>query len=182
MNFKITKIPKDKKILRKKLEDVVFPLSKETKAIADWMIDYIDKSQLPDFKGRGGVGIAANQIGVDLRMFYINVPLEDGTHLIEFLINPTFKSMGNADAALQYGEGCLSVPENWNYTEGLVNRKYKVVISGYSYLQKKEVTLTKVGYPAIVIQHEMDHINGGLFYDRIDKKEPWKKKPGIVII
>ncbi len=182
MNFKITKIPNDKKILRKKLAPVTFPLSEETKSIADWMINYIDESQKPGFDDRAGVGIAANQIGVDLRMFYVNVPLEDGTHFIDFLMNPEFTAEGNTPAALKGGEGCLSVNESWPHTEGYVNRKYKVIVKAYSYIQQKEVTITKVGYPAIVLQHEMDHINGGLFYDRIDQKKPWDVKKGIVLI
>ncbi|MCP4336764.1 MAG: peptide deformylase [Mycoplasma sp.] len=182
MNFKINEIPVDKKILRKELNEVTFPISKENKKIADWMINYIDESQKPGFEDRAGVGIAANQIGVDLKMFYVNIPLDNGTKYIEFLINPKFKAMGAVDAALEGGEGCLSVPENWPNTIGYVNRKFKVIITGYSYLQKKEVTITKVGYPAIVLQHEMDHINGGLFYDKINQKNPWEKKPNITII
>ncbi len=183
MNFKITKIPGDKKILRKRLENVEFPLSKETIEAADWMIDYIDKSQLPGFEDRAGVGIAANQIGVDQRMFYVNIPLGGKQeNFIEFLMNPEFIAKGEVPAALEGGEGCLSVPEGWAHTDGLVHRQFKIIIKGYSYLQKKEVKITKTGYEAIVFQHEMDHINAGLFYDRIDQKKPWVKKDKEVLI
>ncbi|TCG10693.1 peptide deformylase [Mycoplasma marinum] len=183
MNFKITKIPKDNKILRKTLEKVDFPLSEEVKKAADWMINYIDKSQLPGFEDRAGVGIAANQIGVDKRMFYVNIPLgEDKENFKEFLINPEFIGMGTTPSAIEVGEGCLSVQESWPNTDGLVHRTFKVIVKGYSYIQGKEITITKTGYEAIVFQHEMDHINGGLFYDRIEQKKPWKVKEKEVLI
>ncbi len=182
MNFKITKINRDKKILRKKLGKVEFPISDENKKIIKWMINYIDKSQEPNFKDRAGVGIAANQIGVDLQMFYVNVPLDNGGCYKEFFINPKFTATSISKSALEHGEGCLSVPENWKHTEGFVNRHFKVTIKGYSFLQEKEIEITKSGYEAIVLQHEMDHINGGLFYDRINQKNIWDKKKGLIII
>ncbi len=183
MNFKITKIPKDKKILRKKLEEIQFPLSKDVIEAANWMINYIDKSQLPGFEDRAGVGIAANQIGIDKRMFYVNIPLgENRDNFIEFLMNPEIIAQSEIPTALEGGEGCLSVSEKWPNTEGLVHRKFKIVIKGYSYLKKKEVKITKSGYEAMVFQHEMDHINGRLFYDRINQKKPWLKKEKEILI
>ncbi len=183
MKFKITKIPNDKKILRKKLNKVKFPLSPDIKEAAEWMIQYIDKSQTEGFEDRAGVGIASNQIGIDARMFYVNIPLgEKRENYKEFLINPSFVAMGDVSAALEGGEGCLSVPENWTHSDGLVHRKFKIIIEGYSYISKKQVRITKTGYEAIVFQHEMDHINAGLFYDRIDQKNPWQKQNNEVLI
>ena len=171
------------KVLRQKAEEIIFPLSKEMELTADRMMAHIHKSQEPNSKLRGGVGIAAPQIGLSKRMFYINIPqtdVDDGFEL--FLMNPVLIGESPTYSALEGGEGCLSVGEDEKHMDGLVHRRFKVIMKGYSYLDKKEITVTKTGYPAIVMQHEFDHLEGKLFFDRINRKDKWSKKDGEVLI
>jgi peptide deformylase len=57
-----------------------------------------------------------------------------------------------------------------------------VTIKAYDAISEKEVTLRLSGYPAMVFQHEYDHLDGVLYYDRIDKKEPFREDPEAVRI
>lgn len=179
--MKLTMLP-DKKI-RTKSEKVVFPLSPEKIELINGMIKHIDDSQKPGSTLRAGVGIAAVQVGHLDRMYYINAPASDGEpEWREFLINPVINKRKGPKVALEGGEGCLSVGDEIPGQEGLVHRDYEVTVTGYSFFQGKEITITKKGYQAIIIQHEQDHLNAGLFLDRIDKFNPWTKLEGEVLI
>lgn len=179
--MKLTLLPDQK--IRTKSVKVEFPLTDEKIEIIEGMIKHIDDSQKPNSDLRAGVGIAAVQVGHLDRMYYINAPASDGEpEWKEFLINPIIKKKKGPSAALEMGEGCLSVGDEIKGQEGLVHRNYQVTVTGYSYFQKKEITITKRGYQAIIIQHEQDHLNANLFFDRIDQKNPWKKIPGEILI
>ena len=172
----------DKKI-RMKSEKVSFPLTKEKQELIANMIKHIDDSQLPGSKDRPGVGLAAVQVGHLDRMYYINAPASDGQPAWrEFFINPVIKKKKGPIAALEGGEGCLSVGDEIPGQEGLVHREWEVIIEGYSFFQKKIITIKRVGYQAIIAQHEQDHLNANLFMDRIDKFDPWKLKKDEVLI
>ena len=75
--------------------------------------------------------------------------------------------------------GCLSVDEEHR---GYVYRDFKIVVKAYNDLTGKEEHITARGYDAIVLQHEIDHLNGVLFYDHIDKLNPNKDIPNAVEI
>ena len=162
-------------VIRRKSQTVSLPLSEEDDAIAQHMIDYLAYAERPDNDERPGVGLAAVQLGYLKRMFYVNFSFE-GTHYRDLLINPEIVEQGNQFAAIKFGEGCLSVPEDWPKTEGLVHRRNSVTVKGWSYFENKEVTYKLTNYPAIVFQHEMDHQDGRVFFDRIDQKNIWKWK------
>ena len=68
-------------------------------------------------------------------------------------------------AYISTGEGCLSVNEDY---PGRVYRSNKITVTAYDVLKQSDVKITASGYEAIVLQHEIDHLNGVLFYDRID--------------
>lgn len=179
--MKLTLLPDPK--IRTKSEKVAFPLTEEKIQLIEGMIKHIDDSQKPGSSLRAGVGIAAVQVGHLDRMYYINAPESDGEpEWREFLINPVIKKRKGPGAALEGGEGCLSVGDDIPGQDGLVHRDYEVTVTGYSYLQKKEVTITKKGYQAVIIQHEQDHLNATLFLDRIDKFNKWTKLKGEVLI
>jgi peptide deformylase len=107
-----------------------------------------------------GVGLAANQIGVELSVMVIDTSKKEGSPPIKaVLINPEILF---TEGQIKYKEGCLSFP-------GLV-----VEVSRYSKVRVKAFDLTgeeKIyefeGFPAIVFQHEMDHLNGITFIDRV---------------
>ena len=179
--MKLVKLPNIQ--IRKKSKDVPIPLTQEDEDLVRGLIEHIDESQKEESDLRAGVGIAAIQCGFEKRMFYVNVPeTEEENGFREFLINPKLIGESPYYAALEDGEGCLSVDEESKKTSGLVHRKYKVVVEGYSYFQKKIVRISKSGYPAIVLQHELDHLDGKLFFDRINLKEPFKKKEKEILI
>ena len=179
--MKLTMLPDQK--VRTKSEKVEFPLTKEKIELIEGMIKHIDDSQKEGSELRAGVGIAAVQVGHLDRMYYINAPEADGQpEWKEFLINPVIKKKKGPKVAIEVGEGCLSVGDEIAGQEGLVHRDWEVTVHGYSYFKKDYVTITKRGYHAVIIQHEQDHLNAGLFFDRIDKENPWKKLPGEILI
>ncbi len=113
-----------------------------------------------------GVGLAAPQVGVSLRVIVVETPEDEddpqgGTELQ--LINPEIlKSDGE-----QFGEeGCLSIP---GYV-GMVKRSMNVTVKALN-RKGKEVKVKATGYLARVLQHEIDHVDGILFTDRLESKE-----------
>ena len=177
------KIVKDSiKSLREKCKPVEMPLSKEDKDLALEMVDYLIKSQDDEYaekhKIRSGVGLAAPQIGVNKRMFAVYYTVDD--KVVKYaLINPKIVQNSVKKVALASGEGCLSVD---NDHPGYVYRSDKIVIKGYDAIQEKDVTITAYGYDAIVLQHEYDHLDGILYYDRINKQNPTQEVPNSYLI
>ncbi|UVD81631.1 peptide deformylase [Mycoplasma iguanae] len=183
MNIKPVYLPQfPKKVLREKSQDVLLPLSQEDIDLAEQMIKHIDYSQEPGQKiYRPGVGVAAVQYGILKNMFYIYLPPEKSNDVgfKDVIINPQILGYSEAEVALSMGEGCLSVPDSYEHQNGYVVRKNKIVVKAYSYFQKQYVTFRASGYLAIVFQHELDHLQGKLFIDRINKEKPWAKKDGV---
>jgi peptide deformylase len=175
------KIYDDKqKILRTVCNEVSFPYSEEDKKTLKDMVEYLKKSQDEEYAKahqiRSGIGLAAPQIGLDKRMFAICLD-DNGEHREYGLINPKILRTSVKRSYLAGGEGCLSVNEEH---QGLVMRYYKVVMQAYDALQDKDITITAYGYLAIALQHEYDHLDGVLFYDRINKRDPFHKDLGAV--
>ncbi|MCO5215844.1 MAG: peptide deformylase [Thermomicrobiales bacterium] len=117
-----------------------------------------------------GVGLAAPQIGKSIRLVVIHVPEdeEDGTEEVSLkLINPEIiKASGE-----QYGaEGCLSLPG----IAGNVRRAFQVTVKAID-TDNKPVRIKAEGYLAVVLQHEIDHLDGIMFTDRIEnpKEDLW---------
>ena len=167
-------------VLHEKAKPVDLPLSEEKRALILDMIEYLKASQDEEIAQREhirpGVGIAAPQIGISERFFAIY--FEDEGRLYEYgLVNPRIVSSSIKKAYLSGGEGCLSVPED---QQGYVYRYFKITIKGYDAVQQEDVTLKLAGYPAIVFQHEYDHLDGVLYYERIDKKDPFHKDPDAI--
>ncbi|MDR3592381.1 MAG: peptide deformylase [Negativicutes bacterium] len=100
-----------------------------------------------------GVGLAAPQVGVSLRMIVIDV----GDGLIE-LINPVLSECEGCECST---EGCLSIPGIY----GEVERGASVKVEGFN-REGKPVCLTATGLLARALQHEIDHLDGVLFIDR----------------
>lgn len=171
---------KDDAVLHQKCEPVLLPLSKDDAQLALDMVEYLKESQddkkAEEYHIRAGVGIAAPQIGIGKRFFAIYLKEEDRTY--EYcLFNPKIVSTSVKRAYLSSGEGCLSVPKD---VQGHVYRYNKITIKGYDAISKQDVTLKLTGYPAIVFQHEYDHLDGILYYERIDKKDPFRRDPDAI--
>lgn len=114
----------------------------------------IDLEQATDLPGRAGV--AAPQIGVNLRAFSYKV---DG--LVGHLINPKLEETFGDPILLD--EGCLSLPEIWSKTP----RYPKVKVSGTT-VEGDQVNIEAEGLLAQVFQHEIDHLDGKVYLDRLD--------------
>lgn len=174
-------------LLREKSQDVIFPLSNEDKKTLLSMLKYVRDSIDPELAEKENlkpaVGIAAPQIGILKKMTAISFEneLEDGTiYKTEYaLINPKIISHSVKSSYLKNGEGCLSVEEKH---EGYVKRHYRIKVKAYDLLQEKEVIITSKDFEAIVLQHEIDHLFGILFYDHIDKENPFKDIENAIVI
>ena len=180
-------IVKDNKpSLREKCKPVEMPLSKENKELIDEMLQYLILTQDEDYRKkhpnvREGVGLAAPQVGHNLRMIVISYATGDEKNpRVQYqLVNPRIVVNSIKKCYLSGGEGCLSVDGEHR---GKVYRDFKIVVKAYEAGLGKDVEITARGYDAIVLQHEIDHLDGILFYDRIDKKDPFKEIPGSVEI
>ncbi|MBI3836338.1 MAG: peptide deformylase [Planctomycetia bacterium] len=107
-----------------------------------------------------GVGLAANQVDLPYRLFIINLQSDSAAADQEFVfLNPVLTSRkGNAEAE----EGCLSLPGLY----GDVKRPERVVLNAYN-LAGQELTMELDGLFARAVQHEIDHLDGILFIDRL---------------
>lgn len=169
--------------VRLKSEKVPVPLCQEDNDILMSMLQYVRDSIDPEkaeaHNLRPSVGISAVQIGILKQLVAISIDYgEDGK--TEFaLANPRIISHSVQNSYLKNGEGCLSVEEEH---EGHVFRHARIKVKAYDAFRKQEVIITAKGYEAIVLQHEIDHLSGRLFYDTIDPNDPWKEDPEAVVI
>lgn len=181
--MKIFDIVTDKKFLHEKCDEVSFPISEEDKNLLFDMIEYLKASQNEElaekYKIRPGVGLAANQVGVKKRMIAVYFEDEKGELIKYALVNPKLISYSVKKSCLDSGEGCLSVPKD---VEGYVYRYYKVTVKGFDVLTNKEVTIKARDYFSIILQHELDHLDGLLYTDKIDKNDPFKVIEDAIII
>lgn len=160
-------------VLRMKATEVSLPLSKEDHSTLLWMLDYLKKSQDEEYAKthnlREGVGLAAPQLGISKRMFVLYYQKEN-TQIAYALVNPVVISTSLKEVCLSSGEGCLSVNEDY---PGYVYRPSKTKFKAFDALTNQEVELTFRDFDSIVFNHELDHLNGVLFYDRINQKDPF---------
>ena len=168
------KIIKDKNpLIRKKSVDVSLPLSNEDKSLILNMYDFLKLTQDEEFikkhpSIKEGVGLAAPQIGELKKMLVIY--FKDGENEISHaLVNPKIVSNSVKKCYLPNGEGCLSVDKKH---EGYVMRDFKIVVEAYDAIKQKDVKIVARGMEAIILQHEIDHLYGILYYDRINKLNP----------
>ncbi|CAM4344571.1 peptide deformylase [Erysipelothrix aquatica] len=174
-------------VLRQKAKPVSFPLQSEDIETIESMLKYVRDSRVDELAEKYNLqpanGIAAPQIGISKQMTVIVIEDEDkdGNYFeIEYaLINPRIVSHAVRQAALSYGEGCLSIQKVY---EGLVPRSQRIKVEAYDYLRGENVTIVAKDFLAIVLQHEIDHLNGVLFYDHINKQDPWAHDDKLKII
>lgn len=177
--------------LRTVAEDVTFPLSDQEIILGEKMMQFLHHSQDPVMAEklglRGGVGLAAPQLDISKRIIAVLVPNpedpdgnppKEAYSLQEVMYNPKVVAHSVQDAALGDGEGCLSVDRN---VPGYVVRHARVTVEYFTKDgEKKRIKLK--GYNSIVVQHEIDHTNGIMFYDRINPNNPFEIKEGLLIL
>lgn len=174
---------KDKR-LRNISKEVQFPLTKKDKELIDTMIEYLKNSQIDElaekYDLRPGMGMSAIQLGVAKRYFVVVNELsdpEDENKEFEtyVLINPKIISNSMEQIYVADGEGCLSVNRP---VEGIVPRYARVTMEAYD-MEGRKINVRAREELAICFQHELDHLNGILFTDHIDPKNPYKGKDSM---
>lgn len=146
-------------VLSSRAEEIPDPASEEIAALAKDMAD--------SMAAAGGVGLAAPQIGVPKRIIVFKVPGErataaanDGPLELQVLINPVIEPLSGE---MELGwEGCLSIPG----LKGEVPRYRKIAYRGFD-LQGEKVLRQAEGFHARVVQHEVDHLDGILYPERM---------------
>jgi peptide deformylase len=160
--------------LRSVAKEVILPPTEEDKQILLSLLDYVKNSQNSEISFeyglRPGIGLAAPQINVLKRMIAVHVKDEKDQLYSYALFNPKIISHSVEKSYLTSGEGCLSVDEPF---PGYVPRYARISVKGYD-VDGNEIKLRLKGLPAVVFQHEIDHLNGVMFYDHIDKADNFK--------
>ena len=116
-----------------------------------------------------GVGLAANQIGVDARIFVIDCPDADDEDVVGYVINPTLtvpEPVGDEPAEEVTEEGCLSVPGP--YAE--LPRAFRARVDGVD-VKGDPMSIEATGMAARCLQHEVDHLNGTVYVDLLPEEE-----------
>jgi len=119
-----------------------------------------------------GVGLAANQIGVDARVFVFDCPDADGVRRAGYVVNPVLEVIGTArsafarrDTVVADAEGCLSIPTQYATLE----RPGRARVTGVD-VDGRPVAHAGTGTLARCLQHEYDHLDGTVFVDRLDEE------------
>ncbi len=150
MILPIAKLPA--KILREPVKDLEFPLKKDTLRLIKNMLDTVISAN--------GVGLAAPQISRNLNMALIY--LEDAGIPPFPIINP--KIIQRSQETEESEEGSLSIPGVF----GIVNRPKKITMEAYD-INGDKFSITDDTFLARVLQHEIDHLNNTLIYDKLEK-------------
>ena len=173
--------------IREKSLPVPLPLSAEDRQLLQEMYDYVkdstDEEIAKEKNLRPAVGISAIQVGVRKQLTAVIVPYKDkdgNDARYEFMLaNPRIISSSVQPAYLESGEGCLSVEQDH---EGYVVRSARIKVKAYDALTDREIIIRARGYLAIVLQHEIDHFSGILFYDKINKEDPFHEIEDAIVI
>ena len=168
-NIKI--LDESNKILHKKSSNVTFPLDEETKKLIDDSLTYLEMSQIEEYSEkydlRPGMGLSFVQIGILKRIFVVSEEIEEGKFNRYVVINPRVKSVSEELIYVGEGEGCLSVNRE---VEGIVPRHARITVEAYD--ENGDLYDIRVREDmAVAFQHELDHLDGILFVDKIDKKK-----------
>ncbi|MFE4668280.1 peptide deformylase [Streptomyces sp. NPDC056716] len=114
-----------------------------------------------------GAGLAANQVGVDLRLFVYDCPDDDGVRHVGHIVNPVPAPLDPTGRRLiEEGEGCLSVPG----ATMEVPRPDRAVVRGYD-REGAPLLIEGTGYFARCLAHETDHVNGQVYLDRLSRRD-----------
>ncbi len=117
-----------------------------------------------------GIGLAATQVGIDKSIIVYDVSTQAEKRSLQVLINP--RIISSEGTTISENEGCLSVPD----FRADVKRAASILVEGLD-REGKPLRIEADGFLAVVLQHEIDHLNGTLFIDRISslKRELYKR-------
>lgn len=171
-NIKI--LDEQDKLLHKVSKEVAFPLSEEDKSRIKDMITYLKMSQIEEeaekYELRAGMGLAYVQTGILKRIFVVVEELDDGSFKDYIVINPVIISHSEEMIFVGEGEGCLSVNRE---VDGIVPRYARITVDAQD-MEGNHYQIRVREDISVAFQHEMDHLDGILFVDKIDAKNPYK--------
>jgi len=153
MNIVTIKNKKDEKFLRQKTR--LFDFKKYSKKEIRELI----KNMRQAMKDANGIGLSANQIGLNIKVFVAQIPDSQGRQKFYAVFNPELTKLSSETIEME--EGCLSVPEKF----GMVNRSEQATLEGLDQNGNK-IKIKAWGLLARVFQHEVDHLEGKLFIDK----------------
>jgi peptide deformylase len=152
-------------------KDATLPLSSEYKKMIKSIIKHLTYSQIEEYEKkyelRPGMGLAFPQIGINERIIVIVHEVEPSIFDEYVIVNPKIISHSNEMIAAEAGEGCLSVNRE---VDGHVLRYARITVEGYD-LDGSLIRVRAREELSIAFQHEIDHLDGIMFYDRIDKNK-----------
>ncbi len=151
MKLKIVEYP-DKKLRQKSVEIKNF----------DAKLHSLLDAMYPMMMNTNGIGLAAIQVAQPIRALILNIPDEDGEQPKENLLEIINPVMVKQDGETVYQEGCLSVPQFYEDV-----KRHETITINYQDRDGNTHTLDADGLLAIAIQHEMDHLEGILFIDKL---------------
>lgn len=155
-------------VLHSRAQEVV-NFDDELRVLVADMFETMDKAP--------GVGLAAPQVGVPLRIFTYDYPDDQGAERRGVIINPVLEIGAISDEPADEDtevEGCLSVPGE----RFPLKRADKAIVTGVD-LEQNPIFIEASGWFARIMQHEFDHLNGTLYVDRL--AEPWKEISSDII-
>ena len=171
-NIKI--LDESNKVIHQKSSDVTFPLKEETKKLINDALDYLEMSQIEEYSEkydlRPGMGLSFVQLGLLERIFVVSEDLGDNKFNRYVVVNPKVVSQSAEMIYVGEGEVFLSVNRD---VEGIVPRHARITVDAFDE-NGKEFTIRVREDMAVAFQHELDHLDGILFVDKIDKKNPYK--------
>lgn len=162
------------KMLKTVSKEVQFPITETDKQTIKDALKYLEMSQIDEYTKkynlRPGMGLAFIQLGIPKRIFVIVDEVDDGKFDYYVIINPRVVSHSEELIYVEEGEGCLSVNRP---VDGIVPRYARMKVEAedengntFTYRVREDLS--------VAFQHEMDHLDGILFTDKIDPKNPFK--------
>jgi peptide deformylase len=182
MYEKLNILDESDKRLRLKSVDAKLPLSNEYRKTIEKIIEELTFSQIEELSEkydlRPGMGLAFPQLGINERIIVIVHEVEEGKFDNYVMVNPKIISESEEMIAAELGEGCLSVNRE---VPGHVVRHARVTVEGYD-MDGNKIRVRAREELSLAFQHEIDHLNGILFYDRIDPKKPFYTEDELRLI
>lgn len=168
--------------LRKESLPVTFPLNFKEKILIKKIIKHLTYSQIDKYSEkynlRPGTALAFPQLGINKRIIVIVDELEENIFKNYIVINPKIISNSTEKIALSETEGCLSVNR---IIEGHVKRHARITITGFDQ-EGNPIEIRARELLAITFQHEIDHLNGIMFFDYIDENNPYLSEDEVRFI
>ncbi len=173
---KIKILDEKNKMLHMVSKDITFPLDNKIKTALEDSLKYLEMSQIEKYSEkyhlRPGMGLALIQLGIPKRAFVVVDEVDEGKFEKYIIINPKIISHSEELIYVEEGEGCLSVNRP---VDGVVARYARIKVEAQD-LEGNVCTYRLREDLSVAFQHELDHLNGILFVDKIDKKDPFKGK------